>query len=130
LRDITAKEPAIFGYRLAYGQVLMNHRKYAEAKVALASVHEQWPESLDVALALLRATRQADGDAAAEAFLSRLLRKHPSNTRVALELAKLQFDLKEYESSLDLFRGVLAAEPDNLDAQRGCEAAERQLAGD
>lgn len=122
------------GLRLQYAALLFKLRQDAEFEVVISELvgRDDLTEQEAIDLANLRVAyrlRQADlvreeGDlATAYEYLRPLLRVNPDDPRVLMALARLYNDAREYDRTLELYRRVLAMDPENLDAYKGAIGA-------
>jgi tetratricopeptide (TPR) repeat protein len=92
---------------------LVNSGKTKEAATLLKQAIENHPELVDLQNLRAEVILQTGGIREARQILANILKRWPGNWQALNNLAVLEMHDRKYRSALDLFRQILAVDPNN-----------------
>lgn len=110
---------------LTESRALAAQQKYDAALAVLEKAENENPQDGEIKIAIIRALSWQGNYDAAEKKLNALGKQHEKNADVQLLRANLAYYRKDYAASEKIYRQIVQAHPDYMDAREGLARIER-----
>lgn len=116
------RSPNYHGIRIFLARLYSWEGNYEQARQELQYVHEQDPANRRAFLALTDVEKWSEHLEAALQTVNEALNFHPEDEQLLFQKASVLYNMEEYNRSEDIYRNMLARNPDNKKARDALES--------